>query len=203
MICPHCKVTSLSVVNGNYYCSRCKLYIGSVKSGFVKAHAVSNKVISDVPIKDNLPVVNLPQNKKEGPKVSVIKRAFRIIVPVLFLGLVLEVWFILATGNSYVDIANFCKIDITDSRNGNEFKLVMNSINMLKKNDPESYKNLCKYIDQIGVKGCDHQMDSCYLRGSKSMYINEALANDKEGAIDRAIQIRKYAEMSRKFWSTK
>lgn len=203
MICPHCKVTQLIVVKESYYCPKCSLYIGSVKSDYTKQHAISNKVIDDAPIKDNLPPLNLPQKKTdEKSKVSKIKRAFQIIVPVLFFGLILEIWFILATGSSYVDVGNFCKIDITDSQSEGEVKLVIGAINVLKKNDAGSYKSLCNNINEIGVNGCNFQGDSCYFKGSKSMYLSEVfMKNDR--TTDRAMQIRKYAEMSREFWSTR
>ena len=116
---------------------------------------------------------------------------------------------------SYFDPLTFCYIGIeNDFLRGNQ-KTVKEAIRLLKKEDIQSYKTLCKNVDTIvedycraadpRVRGQEVGIDEpgCYIRGSKIIYLIPTKEDNKSVINQRAITIRKYAYFSKNFWENR
>src|SRR3989338_8567134 len=80
----------------------------------------------------------------------------------------------------------------------------------LKKENKESYKTLCRYVDVILEQYCINGMpnprltdkDGCYIKGSKVIYIKPERQNTDLIIQKRAEILKKYSAYSKKFWDS-
>ena len=113
---------------------------------------------------------------------------------------------------SYFDPLTFCYIGIeNDFLKGNQ-KTVKEAIGLLKKEDIQSYKTLCKNVDTIveeycraadpRVRGQEVGIDElgCYIRGSKVIYLIPTKTDNQFVINQRSETIKKYAYFSKNFW---
>ena len=113
---------------------------------------------------------------------------------------------------SYFDPLTFCYIGIeNDFLKGNQ-KTVKEAIRLLKKEDIQSYKTLCKNVDTIvedycraadpRVRGQEVGIDEpgCYIRGSKIIYLIPSKMESDYIINLRAETIKKYTYFSKNFW---
>lgn len=113
---------------------------------------------------------------------------------------------------SYYDVTSLCHIKIDgDILRGNK-KAIKSSIVLLKKEDKPSYQTLCKYVDTISENfcyNCDQRGDAeckyvsqpaCFIKGSKTIYLNPDKSNSGESINARAELLKKYADSSKNFW---
>jgi len=113
---------------------------------------------------------------------------------------------------SYFDPLTFCYIGIeNDMLRGNQ-KTVRKAIGLLKKEDIQSYKTLCKNVDTIVEEYCraadprgrgqEVGIDEpgCYIRGSKVIYLIPTKKDNQFVINQRSEMIKKYAFFSKNFW---
>ena len=113
---------------------------------------------------------------------------------------------------SYFDPLTFCYIGIeNDILRGNQ-KTVKEALSRLKKEDIQSYKIVCKYVDTIVEDYCratDSRVSGkeigtyepgCYIRGSKIIYLIPTKTDNQFGINQRHETIKKYANYSKNFW---
>src|SRR3989344_7909370 len=113
---------------------------------------------------------------------------------------------------SYFDPLTFCYIGLeNDMLRGNQ-KTVRKAIGLLKKEDIQSYKTLCKNVDTIVEEYCraaDPRVrgqevginePGCYIRGSKVIYLIPSKMESDYIINLRAETIKKYTYFSKNFW---
>lgn len=109
---------------------------------------------------------------------------------------------------SYFDPINFCRIKTKkDFFNGN-VGTIKKAIKLIKNNNPEDYRTLCKYVDTIGEGNClisptEWGEAPCYVKGSKLIYLKPNKNNSPEIIKSRAEAIIKYSHYSQNFWENK
>lgn len=108
---------------------------------------------------------------------------------------------------SYFDPLNFCYIKIdNDILRGNQ-DTIKKAIKLLKKENGESYKTLCRYVDIILEQNCVINMpgqkidkEGCYIKGSKVIYLKPEKQKTDLIIKKRAEIIEKYSSYSKNFW---
>ena len=140
---------------------------------------------------------------------SLFKKAIWILI------LLLAAYFIINI-SSYWDPLRMCYIKIEgDILRGNE-NTIQKAIVYIKNRDDSSYKNLCKYVDVISEKQCaaydprvetgrtDSEFkDSCFVKGSKNIYIKSTKEVSEEIVQRRAEEIIRMTNFSVEFWKNK
>lgn len=112
---------------------------------------------------------------------------------------------------SYFDITSLCRIKIHADTLTGDRATIKQAIKYLKGNSPSDYGMLCNFVSVINEKNCkagDPRVDSsipqnlegCYIRGTKVIYIAPVKGGGAEMVRKRAELIKKYAQMSKEFW---
>lgn len=110
---------------------------------------------------------------------------------------------------SYVDVPNNCYIALdNDVLIGNQ-KTTKEAIRIIKKEDPNSYRNLCRYVETISEKDCytitagrmRDSKDGCYVKGSKNIYIKPNNGDSYTAARGKADLIKELVQKSKVFWA--
>ena len=136
---------------------------------------------------------------------------YTIVISVLGLG----TYFVINALN-YFDPVHACYIDVDrDILRGNR-KTILEAIHKIKRESRQDYKIMCKYVDKISENFCiasDWHLDpswrdnsigkSCYIRGSKTIYLFPAEEYSQDVVSARAKAIKKYSNFSREFWEHK
>lgn len=203
MICPHCKVTETIVQNNNYFCPSCAIYIGpanEINKNYSpapwKTHNVSNPLI-----------IEEQTTKKIGLKGYLFKYT------ILFL--IISVFLILNNLSNYISLFPYCRVAIQSNIRGNK-QTIIKALNLIKNESTTSYTDVCTYVEQISEQKCaisDSRgqningtlefRDSCYIRGSKIIYI-QATQDISENTIKlRAESIKNLAKFSKDYWKQK
>lgn len=96
---------------------------------------------------------------------------------------------------------------------GNE-ETIKQALKLIKKGNKNDYKMICKYVNTISEKYCTvadwhinegevragYEEAGCYVRGSKTIYIQPTQEETDEVIKARAEDIIKYASFSKEFW---
>lgn len=154
---------------------------------------------------------NLQQNNIDG--LEQVPRLKKIIYWIGFLVILFVFFSVITNTFSYFDPMNFCYISIdNDVLKGNQ-KGIQKAIKLLKKENKEEYKTLCKYVEKISEKNClncDWHIDrscyekdipkGCYIKGSGVIYLLPDENESEDSIKSRAETIGKYALRSQEFW---
>lgn len=113
---------------------------------------------------------------------------------------------------SYFSPTSLCYISLNrDVLSGNK-KTMHQAIALLKKEDKEVYRDLCKYVEVVSEKYCyvyDDRVEKldyeawqpgCYVKGSKTIYIKPEAGDSEDIIRKRAEDIKKYLQFSKEFW---
>lgn len=114
---------------------------------------------------------------------------------------------------SYFDAPNLCYISISkDILRGNRTTII-DSLRSIKKANREDYKTVCKYVNRISESFCiasDWHLDpnwmisangkSCYIQGSRTIYLYPQQENGSAIVKQRASDITKLSKLSKNFW---
>jgi len=116
---------------------------------------------------------------------------------------------------SYFDPLTFCYIGIDSNLLGGSSETIEKAIRQIKKEDRESYKVLCKYVDAIIEQEClnydphikqssvpikELKESACYVRGSKIVYLPRRSEESPEAVAVRAEMLKIYSQKSKDFW---
>lgn len=123
----------------------------------------------------------------------------------------------LANQFSYLDLGHLCYIKIHGAVSGNE-DTIRQALRFLKKEDPEAYGAACRYVRTIEEKKFCLAQDPnlnqggqegvwrdppCYVKGSKTIYLMTNNIETEDVMRQRAVDIKKYAQLSQRFWETR
>lgn len=124
-----------------------------------------------------------------------------------------SLFFIYANYFSYFDPVNLCYISIDNYSNkppGGNRDTVRKAINLIKDSDSKGYKILCKNVDTVQEGYCDKPDENghfeqipppgCYIRGTKIIFVVPEKSNENNVVLRRAETIKKYANLSKRFW---
>jgi hypothetical protein len=117
---------------------------------------------------------------------------------------------------NYLDPAAACYIDVDGHvLNGNK-RTIMDALKMIKKNDRQQYKTVCRYVKKISENYCigsDWHLDlkwkeksigkDCYIRGSKTIYLYPREQQNIEIISQRSESIKVLSNLSKRFWESK
>lgn len=117
---------------------------------------------------------------------------------------------------NYFDPMQACYIDVDrDILRGNR-KTILDAIRKIKRESQGDYKTMCRYVNKISENFCiasDWHLDpswrenaigkSCYIRGSKTIYLFPIEEYSYDVVSERAEAIKKYSNFSREFWEQK
>lgn len=124
------------------------------------------------------------------------------------------VFYFIAAGFYYVDVFHLCFIRLSDDiLNGNKVT-IKKGIELIKRQSPEAYKNVCASLDMVIESYClagDVEPHSaaawskinepgCYIRGSKVIYIKPDKKDSEDVIMVRAEAIEYLAQKSKEFW---
>lgn len=125
-----------------------------------------------------------------------------------FIGL----WIYIFVGyNNHMDNPNKCFIRINkDIIRGNR-DTVFTALLSLRETNYVDYVEICKYVDTISESYCLmgdsktpklHQLDTkgCYLKGTKTIFIEPVADDTPETIENRKEQLLKYGRLSRDYW---
>jgi hypothetical protein len=114
---------------------------------------------------------------------------------------------------SYLNIYPFCSVDIHGNVLFKNEGTIRKAIHIIKKDYPDSYSDLCRYVNVIKEQKCtirdwhlvprieDYTNETgCYVRGSKTIYISPERSNSNNIIQKRADQIIKLTAFSKNFW---
>lgn len=142
----------------------------------------------------------------EEQNITTIKKYFRRIVP---LGLFLLFLFFVLNIFSYFDPVNFCHINIGEKDLGESKGSITKAIKEIKKTDNQSYKDLCRYVDEIIEDKCftgdpnfpgNKEAQGCYIKGSRTIYLPPSQGGVKMEVEDYVVLIKKHSQKSKEFW---
>lgn len=113
---------------------------------------------------------------------------------------------------SYWDPLRLCYISIDGVALGGNSKTIQKAIKLLKKEDREGYRALCKWVDRINERSCmsadwmlnkdqpGSKASGCYIRGSRIIYVKPNESDSASVIRQRADSIKRYAQYSKEFW---
>jgi len=116
---------------------------------------------------------------------------------------------------AYFDVQNLCYINLQEDILSGDKKTMHQAIKLLKKNNKEDYKNLCRFVDTISEKYCfafDPRVESknedpwqpgCFVKGSKIIYIKPIEETSNLIIQKRSEEIKKFMLMSKNYWEDK
>jgi len=137
---------------------------------------------------------------------SILKKIAKIGIPTVILFIL--AYFVINIF-AYFDPFNSCLIWIDgDILRGNT-GTIRQAIKIIKNKNPESYKNTCRYLNAISENYCvasrvsAEMLPGCYIKGSKTIYLNPENGAGENIINARAEQIEKLAEKSKEFWQGK
>lgn len=121
--------------------------------------------------------------------------------------------YVAINGFNYLDPINLCYVDIDgDVLRGNK-RTVVEAIRRLKRESKDDYKTMCRYTHKISENFClasdwhlnptwreDYPGKSCFIRGSKTIYLYPRKEYSQEIVEERAAAIKKYSNFSKEFW---
>ena len=124
--------------------------------------------------------------------------------------------YVAINGFNYFDPAHLCYVDIDgDVLRGNK-RTIVEAIRKIKRESKDDYKTMCKYTHKISENFClasdwhlnptwreDYLGKSCFIRGSKTIYIYPKKEYSQEIVGERAEAIVKYSNFSKEFWKNK
>lgn len=180
MICPNCNVAKLEVRQDNYYCPKCKIYIGSVNTPIQTLSAqtatsgwqLQNQIqqnSSDKPITD--------QPEIKGPDIK------KYLIPIFILIFLIIGNLFINNYSNYISFSPYCNIKIETQNEGFKDSLIK-TLDSFKMQDRPQYQNICGYISKIverlcpisdeGTSGTANTKfeDHCYVKGSRTIYLN-------------------------------
>ncbi len=122
---------------------------------------------------------------------------------------------------AYFNPLSLCHIKISgDVLRGNE-DTIRGAISIIRKEDKETYRDLCKYVDRINEMFCmgadprrgasdraswdEYGMNKagCYVRGSRVIYIQPSYDKSDTTVNERVETIKKYTQYSKNYWTNK
>lgn len=114
---------------------------------------------------------------------------------------------------SYFDAPNLCYISISKDLLRGDSKTIIEALNLIKKEDEENYAMVCRYVNRISESFCiasDWHLDpnwmsnangkSCYIKGSKTLYLFPHKETDSSVVQQRATAIVQLSKLSKDFW---
>lgn len=129
---------------------------------------------------------------------------------ILFFIVIFCIYFLI-NRSSYVNIPDFCKIQIKDDIVRGNKQTILQAIDLLKQEDRESYVTLCKYTNTIRESYCFTSINDdntipysaelgCFIKGSKIINIIPEKQSSENIIKQRAESLKKYAKFSKDFW---
>jgi hypothetical protein len=198
MMCPRCVTTQLIFQNASYFCPNCKIYIGSinaVKEISEKSNPYSFKAINEELI---------------TPKIIMRTK----IISFALLAIIVIIVFYILNLSSYIDIVDFCKIEINSKFLSGNSETIKQAISILKNKNNFSYKTLCSYVNNITEEYCvagdinikpeltkDYSNKGCFIKGTHTVYLLPKKENTTNIAEERAETLSKYAQFSKDYWT--
>ncbi len=124
--------------------------------------------------------------------------------------------FFLINSLNYFDPLNVCYINVDKDILRGDRKTILEAIRKIKRESRGDYKTMCKYVNKISENFCiaaDWHLDpawrenaigkSCYIRGSKTIYLFPTEEYSYDVVSERAAAIKKYSNYSKEFWEQK
>ncbi|MEA2007046.1 MAG: hypothetical protein U9O20_02710 [Patescibacteria group bacterium] len=124
--------------------------------------------------------------------------------------------YVAINGFNYLDPINLCYVDIDeDVLRGNK-RTIVEAIRKLKRDSKDEYRTMCRNTHKISENFClasdwhlnptwreDYRGKSCFIRGSKTIYLYPRKEYSQEIVEERAEAIKKYSNFSKEFWRNK
>jgi hypothetical protein len=112
-----------------------------------------------------------------------------------------------------IDVPNMCYIRIQKEDLAGEKKDILKAVKSLKYAEPANYKSMCKTVNNIVIGQCIMaRKDSpkityintvgCYIKGSRSIFINTKSHNPDYTTDEIKAAIIKYSQECKKFWDS-
>lgn len=111
----------------------------------------------------------------------------------------------------YLDPFNLCYINIEGDVTRGNSKTIHQAIEQIKKTDEAAYRDLCHFVNVVSENVCmaddpnrpsawRDDVNGCYLRGSKVIYLNPSRETGENIVAYRARIIKIYSQKSKGFW---
>jgi hypothetical protein len=131
--------------------------------------------------------------------------------PLLAMFILFLIYIFIYSSNNYIDIFNFCAIDIYEDVHEGNKETIKVALKTIKNTDKSSYEDVCRYVELIDENLCpiDHayggawtynNQPGCYVKGSRVIYISPNQSSKDSIVTQRAQAIRKYAGLSKTYW---
>jgi len=146
--------------------------------------------------------MNLVLQKLKSVFLKIKTKSGGYLLKLFFLIVILTISTFLINLFSYFDPFSFCYIGIdNDIVKGNQSS-IKKAIILIKKNDPEDYDVLCKYVDTVAENNCPGLAPGCYIKGSKIVLLSPTQDESALAVVTRVQTIKKYAYFSKNFWDS-
>jgi len=160
---------------------------------------------------------NISNLDEEKPGISAFKFIFTSIQFLIFGALLLFFFgagtYIIMGYTMHIDYPNNCYIKVDkDILKGNR-ETIFKALASIKKTDLQKYQDICLYVDTISEASCllgetrngklhPISTDGCYLKGTKTIFLKPDSSELDAAVESRKLQIIKYAQLSKEYWTT-
>lgn len=204
MQCPKC---GYQRADGSVNCEMCGVLFDKINQSSPSSQAELSYTEKMVLVKEQLEQERRPER--------LAQRVHLLTTLAVLVVFVVGIWLLFFGLYSHLDLPSGCTIGIQLEHPTGGREAIRQAIALIKAEDKGDYRTLCQYVDTINERrGCqvaDNRgttevdpeqlwQQSCYVRGTKYVYLSSDLPDGDSGVRERAERLIKHAKQSKDFW---